>query len=75
MAYTFNVEPEPALLDVAAIAPDRILVLDAYFSVVIFHGHTIAQWRNKGYHQQAEYAVRGGGRDGTGLEVRWQLEG
>eukprot|EP00271_Cylindrocystis_brebissonii_P001991 TRINITY_DN1233_c2_g1_i1.p1 TRINITY_DN1233_c2_g1~~TRINITY_DN1233_c2_g1_i1.p1 ORF type:complete len:780 (+),score=203.52 TRINITY_DN1233_c2_g1_i1:402-2741(+) len=57
IAYTFNSEPEPALLDVAAIAPDRILLLDAYFSVVIFHGMTIAQWRNEGYHKQPEYAA------------------
>lgn len=55
IAYTFNSEPEPALLDVLSIAPDRILLLDAYFSVVIFHGMTIAQWRNLGYHKQPEY--------------------
>ena len=30
--------PEPVLLDVASIAPDRILLLDAFFYVVVFHG-------------------------------------
>ncbi|KAL1219280.1 Protein transport protein SEC23 F [Cardamine amara subsp. amara] len=54
-SYSFNQQPEPALLDVASIAADRILLLDAYFSVVVFHGMTIAQWRNMGYHQQPEH--------------------
>ncbi|KFK39665.1 hypothetical protein AALP_AA3G273400 [Arabis alpina] len=54
-AYSFNSPPQPALLDVASIAADRILVLDAYFSVVVFHGMTIAQWRNMGYHHQPEH--------------------
>ncbi|KAJ7532972.1 hypothetical protein O6H91_13G027400 [Diphasiastrum complanatum] len=55
ISYSINAPPEPALLDVAAIAVDRILLLDAYFSVVIFHGMTIAQWRAAGYHNQPEY--------------------
>ena len=55
MAYSFNGPPEPVLLDVCSIAPDRILVLDAYFSVVIFHGQTIAQWRKANYQDQPEH--------------------
>eukprot|EP00850_Spirogloea_muscicola_P001226 SM000004S15096 [mRNA] locus=s4:1232983:1238730:+ [translate_table: standard] len=55
LSYSFSGEPEPALLDVASIASDRILLLDAYFSVVIFHGHTIAQWRIAQYHLQQEH--------------------
>ena len=55
MAYSFNGPPEPVLLDVCSIAPDRILVLDAYFSVVIFHGQTIAQWRKANYQEQPEH--------------------
>ena len=35
---------------------DRILFLDACFSVVIFHGATIAQWRKQEFHLQADYA-------------------
>jgi len=54
ISYSLNGPPEPALLDVASIAADRILLLDAYFSVVIFHGMTIAQWRNAGYHLQPD---------------------
>ncbi|KAJ9567013.1 hypothetical protein OSB04_002979 [Centaurea solstitialis] len=49
ISYTFNSGGEPALLDVASITPDRILLLDSYFTVVVFHGSTIAQWRKAGY--------------------------
>ncbi|RDX83177.1 hypothetical protein CR513_35945, partial [Mucuna pruriens] len=55
ISYSFNSLPTPALLDVASIAADRILLLDSYFSVVIFHGMTIAQWRNLGYQNQPEH--------------------
>lgn len=55
IAYSFNSLPSPALLDVASISADRILLLDSYFSVVIFHGMTIAQWRNMGYQNQPEH--------------------
>ncbi|XP_047148015.1 protein transport protein SEC23-like, partial [Vigna umbellata] len=55
IAYSFNSLPAPAFLDVASIAADRILLLDSYFSVVIFHGMTIAQWRNLGYQNQPEH--------------------
>lgn len=57
ISYSFHSGPEPALLDVAAIAADRILLLDSYFTVVIFHGATIAQWRKAGYHNQPEHQV------------------
>ncbi|KAK9072488.1 hypothetical protein SSX86_008922 [Deinandra increscens subsp. villosa] len=55
ISYTFNSLPAPALLDVASISADRILLLDSYFSLVIFHGMTIAQWRNMGYQNQSEH--------------------
>lgn len=57
ISYAFNSLPAPALLDVASISADRILLLDSYFSVVIFHGMQIAQWRNAGYHNQPEHQV------------------
>ncbi|CAL9763633.1 unnamed protein product [Musa acuminata subsp. burmannicoides] len=43
-SYSSNSPPAPASLDVASMSADRILMLDAYFSVVVFHGMTIAQW-------------------------------
>ncbi|CAI9762818.1 unnamed protein product [Fraxinus pennsylvanica] len=55
ISYSFNSLPAPALLDVSSIGADRILLLDSYFSVVIFHGTTIAQWRNMGYQNQPEH--------------------
>ncbi|KAL5703102.1 Protein transport protein S23 E [Ranunculus cassubicifolius] len=55
LSYILDSPPTPVLLDVASISADRILLLDAYFSVVIFHGMTIAQWRNSGYHNQPEF--------------------
>lgn len=57
ISYSFNSLPSPALLDVASISADRILLLDSYFSVVIFHGITVAQWRNMGYQNQPEHQV------------------
>lgn len=57
ISYSFHSAPEPALLDVAAIASDRILLLDSYFTVVIFHGSTVAQWRKAGYQDQPEHKV------------------
>lgn len=57
IAYSFSAPPAPALLDVASIAADRILLLDSYFSVVVFHGLTIAQWRNMGYQNEPEHKV------------------
>ncbi|WMV11020.1 hypothetical protein MTR67_004405 [Solanum verrucosum] len=55
ISYSFHCGPEPVLLDVAAIAADRILLLDSYFTIVVFHGSTIAQWRKLGYHEQPEH--------------------
>ena len=57
ISYSFNSLPQPALLDVASISADRILLLDSYFSIVVFHGMTIAQWRNMGYQNQPEHQV------------------
>ncbi|KAK3246584.1 protein transport protein Sec23 [Cymbomonas tetramitiformis] len=49
--------PLPVLLDVASITADRILLLDSFFSVVIFHGQTVASWRKAEYHKQEEHAA------------------
>ncbi|EEB08026.1 GTPase activating protein Sec23b [Schizosaccharomyces japonicus yFS275] len=56
-SYTFeNPEGVPVLLDSMSIRPDGILLLDTFFHILIFHGSTIAQWRNAGYQDQPEYA-------------------
>ena len=56
-AYTMNsAEPQPVVLDVASVVPDRVLLLDSFFTVVVWHGSTVAQWRKADYHLQEEYA-------------------
>ena len=37
-AYTFSGPPEPVLLDTSSIQPDRILLMDTFFQILIFHG-------------------------------------
>lgn len=54
-AYSFNGPPEPVLLDTSSIQPDRILLMDTFFHIVIFHGETIAQWRKQGYQNSPEH--------------------
>ncbi|KAJ8962604.1 hypothetical protein NQ318_000997 [Aromia moschata] len=54
-SYSFNGPPEPVLLDTSSIQPDRILLMDTFFQILIFHGETIAQWRSLKYQDMAEY--------------------
>ncbi|GJN15963.1 hypothetical protein PR202_gb02912 [Eleusine coracana subsp. coracana] len=58
ISYSFQSGPEPVLLDATAIAADRILLLDSYFTIAIFHGITIAQWRKAGYQDQEGHEAR-----------------
>ena len=55
MSYTFDIPPQPVLLDSVSIKPDVILLLDTFFYILIFHGETVAQWRKAGYHEQEGY--------------------
>lgn len=55
MSYTFDVAPQPVLLDSVSIKPDVILLLDTFFHILIFHGETVAQWRKAGYQEQEGY--------------------
>lgn len=48
-SYAMSAPPQPVILDVASIQPETILFLDSYFYLVVFHGSTIAQWREKLY--------------------------
>ncbi|XP_043930175.1 protein transport protein Sec23A [Protopterus annectens] len=54
-AYSFSGPPEPVLLDSSSILPDRILLMDTFFQILIYHGETIAQWRKAGYQDMPEY--------------------
>ncbi|KAG5857455.1 hypothetical protein ANANG_G00019640 [Anguilla anguilla] len=52
---SFNGPPEPVLLDSSSILPDRILLMDTFFQILIYHGETVAQWRKAGYQEMPEY--------------------
>jgi protein transport protein SEC23 len=54
-AYTFNGPPVPVLLSATSIAPDRILLLDTFFHVVVFRGETVAAWFKAGYHNDPKH--------------------
>jgi len=49
-AYAFGSDPMPVLLASTSIQPDKILLLDSFFRIVIHYGDTIAAWRKAGYH-------------------------
>ncbi|XP_072284650.1 protein transport protein Sec23A [Pyxicephalus adspersus] len=54
-SYSFSGPPEPVLLDSSSILADRILLMDTFFQILIYHGETIAQWRKAGYQDMPEY--------------------
>uniref|UniRef100_A0A8B9JE81 Protein transport protein SEC23 n=1 Tax=Astyanax mexicanus TaxID=7994 RepID=A0A8B9JE81_ASTMX len=54
-AYSFSGPPEPVLLDSSSILPDRILLMDTFFQILIYHGETVSQWRKAGYQDMPEY--------------------
>jgi len=54
-AYTTSGPPSPVLLSASSVSPDRILLLDTYFNVVVWSGENIASWRKAGYQNKPEY--------------------
>ena len=48
-------EPEPVLLDSLSLGRSKILLLDTFFQILIYHGAQVAEWRKAGYHEQEEY--------------------
>lgn len=55
-AFELDKEPIPVLLDSVSIKNDRILLLDTFFHILIYHGKTIAEWRKAGYQDLPEYS-------------------
>ncbi len=55
LAYSFNDATQAVLLDTSSIQPERILLMDTFFHIVIFHGETIAAWKKANYHKQEGY--------------------
>merc|ERR1719253_2366252 len=54
--YSFEEAPHPVLLDSNSLQPNVILLLDAFFHLVIWRGETISQWYEAGYQEKEEYA-------------------
>eukprot|EP00920_Eleutheroschizon_duboscqi_P032529 GHVT01078556.1.p1 GENE.GHVT01078556.1~~GHVT01078556.1.p1 ORF type:complete len:614 (-),score=46.75 GHVT01078556.1:734-2575(-) len=56
LEYSFaEGSPRPVLLDAQSLKPNVILLLDTFFHVVVWHGDTIHQWKEQGYHDNPEY--------------------
>lgn len=55
LSYSFSGPPVPALLDAASVRSDTILLLDSFFYVVVFHGETIASWRDQKFQDQPDH--------------------
>ncbi|CAH2353543.1 protein transport protein Sec23p [[Candida] railenensis] len=55
-SFSLDSEPEAVLLDSVSIKDDRILLLDTFFHILIFHGKTVAEWRKAGYQNNPDYA-------------------
>ena len=43
-SYGFSGPPEPVLLDTSSIQPDRILLMDTFFQILIFHGEVTIRY-------------------------------
>ena len=54
-AYTMQEKGFPVLLSSTSLAADRILMLDTFFHLVIWHGKTISEWMVKGYQNDPNY--------------------
>lgn len=55
-SYSFNGPPEIVSLDAQSLLPDRILLLDSFFQVLIYHGEHIHAWVKQGLLEKEEYA-------------------
>merc|ERR1711870_231951 len=57
LQYSFeDSHPTPVLLDAASLKPNVILLLDAFFHVVIWRGEMIQAWYDAKYQEKEEYA-------------------
>ncbi|GAB5367116.1 hypothetical protein AAMO2058_001201600 [Amorphochlora amoebiformis] len=57
MAYSLEEGAcQPVFLDVSSIAPNRILLLDDFFHVVVFYGSTVHDWFTQEVWKQPDYA-------------------
>ena len=43
ISYSFNAPPQPVLLDATSVRPDVMLLLDTFFTLVVFHHRRLAR--------------------------------
>lgn len=55
LSYGLDGPAKPAMLDVASALPDRVLVLDDFFHVVIWYGKAIEKWRKEGLAENSQF--------------------
>lgn len=54
-SYSFEGPPVPVLLASTSVQPDKILLLDTFFRIVIHYGEKIAAWRKAGYAEDPKH--------------------
>lgn len=54
-AYSIDQPAQAVLLDVNSRNPDRILLLDTFFHIVLWYGENIAAWRDDGVQNDPEF--------------------
>ena len=53
LEYKLNEEqPSPVNLDIGSLKNDVVLLLDTFFSIIVWKGETIKEWVDEGWHQQ-----------------------
>lgn len=56
-SYEANCEhAESVLCEIESLNPERVLMVDTYFNVCVWHGKTINEWVEAGYHEQEEFS-------------------
>lgn len=55
LKYSLDQPPTPVLLDTSSLKHDCVLLFDSYYRVLIWHGSSIAAWRDMRYQDQEEY--------------------
>ena len=48
-------DANPVFLDIDSMKNDHVLLLDAFFFVVVWHGEEVCKWRDAGYQNQEGY--------------------
>ncbi|CUM65704.1 uncharacterized protein PRCAT00003352001 [Priceomyces carsonii] len=51
-----NTEGIPVLLDSLSLGHGKILLLDTFFQILIYHGSKVASWRKAGYQDMEDYS-------------------